>query len=209
MSLASQDADGVTRLLIEAGSGNVDALNRLLPLVYNELRRIAHNRLRGERDGHTLSTTALVHEAYLKLAGYESIQWQNRAHFYAVSSRVMQRILVNYAEMARAAKRGGKAIHIALEEVGLALDDAQTDELLAIDDALTRLRQFNPRGADVVVHRFFGGLSADEIAEVLGTSTITVHRAWAAAKTWLRRELRDSLPDWETRRLSKAVDSAA
>ncbi|MGQ0642835.1 MAG: ECF-type sigma factor [Gemmatimonadaceae bacterium] len=209
MAHPTLEDDNLTQLLVEASGGNVDALNRLLPLVYSELRRIAHNRLRDERAGHTLSTTALVHEAYLKLVGYESVQWQSRAHFYAVSSRAMQRILVNYAEMTKAAKRGGTATHVALEDAGLVLDDAQAEEVLVIDEALLRLRAFNSRGADVVVYRFFGGLSADEIAEVLGVSTITVHRAWAAAKTWLRRELREALPDWESQRLGGTVVNAA
>lgn len=180
----------LTDLLAEASYGNVDALNRLFPLVYEELKRLAEIRLRSERGDHTLNTTALVHEAYLKLVDQTRVRWQNRAHFYAIASRAMQRILINYAAMKRADKRGGGARPLALEEAGLVFTDDQADELLALDRALERLRAFNPRGADVVICRFFGGLSYDEIAESLGTSAVTVRRAWTAARNWLHRELR-------------------
>ena len=196
------ERDQITALLSQASGGNVDALNRLIPLVYDELRRLAHHRLRHERSDHTLNTTALVHEAYLKLVEQTRVEWKSRAHFYAIAAQAMQRILINYATMKKAEKRGGGAAHVPLEDVPIALDDAQADELIALDGALTRLGEFNKRGADVVTYRFFGGLTHDEIAEVMGTSSITVRRAWDAARIWLRRELRDALPGWEHSRLS-------
>ncbi len=191
------DRDQVTELLAAASGGNVEALNQLFPLVYEELRRLARNRLRGERADHTLNTTALVHEAYLKLVEQRRVQWQSRAHFYAIASRAMRRILINYAEMKKAGKRGGGAPVIALEEAGIVFHAHQVDELLALDEALDRLKAFNPRGADVVVYRFFGGLTHEEVAEVMGTLAVTVRRAWSTAKSWLRRELRGALPHWE------------
>ena len=201
MNTTETGSGDVTRLLAEASGGNVEALNDLFPLVYDELRRIAHQRLRRERPGHTLSTTALVHEAYLKLAEQKRVEWQSRAHFYAVASHAMRRILVNYAEARRAGKRGGGAEHVPLEEALVALDDAQLDELLAIDEALDRLKAFNPRGAEVVVHRFFGGLGHEDIAEALGVSVVTVRRSWTVAKAWLRKEL-SAMPDLERRGFS-------
>jgi RNA polymerase sigma factor (TIGR02999 family) len=183
------ELDALTELLAEASGGNSEALNRLFPLVYEELRRLAEIQLRSERPGHTLNATALVHEAYLKLIDQTRVEWQNRAHFFAIASRAMRRILINYAEMRKAEKRGGGAVHVALDEAGVALSDAQLDDLLALDQALDRLRTFNPRGADVVVCRFFGGLSWEEIADVVGMSPVTVRRAWLAAKSWLHREL--------------------
>jgi RNA polymerase sigma factor (TIGR02999 family) len=195
---APSDRNRITQLLAAASCGNVEALNELFPLVYGELRRVARNRLRVERDDHTLSTTALVHEAYLKLVEQSRVEWQNRAHFYAIASQAMRRILINYAAMKKAGRRGGNFSHIALEEAGLVFDEDQVDELLALDQALDRLKDFNRRGAEVVVYRFFGGLTHDEIAEVMGTSEVTVRRAWSAAKTWLRRELRDAIPGWES-----------
>lgn len=138
MAEALADRGRITQLLAEASGGNVEALNRLFPLVYEELRRIAHGRLRNERQGHTLNTTALVHEAYLKLVDQDRVEWQNRAHFYAVSSRAMRRILVNYAEAKRAAKRGGGAHQVPLEEAGIVIEEARLEELLAVDSALKR-----------------------------------------------------------------------
>jgi RNA polymerase sigma factor (TIGR02999 family) len=191
-SATPSDPEQVARLLAEASSGNVDALNRVFPYVYEELRRIAHRQLVSERDGHTLNTTALVHEAYLRLAAQRSVEWQNEAHLYGLASQAMRRILVNYAEMRRAGKRGGGAVHVPLDETALALNESQIDELLAVDQALCRLRTFNERGADVVAYRFFGGLPWDDIASIMGTSEVTVRRAWTAARSWLRRELRDA-----------------
>jgi RNA polymerase sigma factor (TIGR02999 family) len=183
--------DQLTDLLAAASGGNADAMNRLFPYIYDELRGLAHVRLRAERADHTLNTTALVHEAYLKLIDQTRVQWQNRAHFFAIASRAMRRILLDYADARKAGKRGGDRVHVPLEEAGVAMDNTQIDELIALDGALERLKEFNPRGADVVVYRFFGGLSYEEIAEVLDTSVITVRRAWTVARTWLHRELRE------------------
>jgi RNA polymerase sigma factor (TIGR02999 family) len=166
----------------------------VFPLVYDELRRLAHGRLRAERPGHTLNTTALVHEAYLKLVDQTRVEWQSRAHFYAVASTAMRRILINHAEMRRAARRGGDAVVLPLDEAAILIGDDQVDELLELDLALERLKTFNPRGADVVVYRYFGGLTHEEIGAVLGVSTITVRRAWKSARSWLRRELGESRP---------------
>jgi RNA polymerase sigma factor (TIGR02999 family) len=192
----------VTQLLVAARGGNVEALNELFPLVYKELLRLARSRLRSERRGHTLNTTALVHEAYLKLVEQKHVAWQNRAHFYAIASRAMRRILINYAEMRKAGKRGGGAVPIALEDAGIVFQDHQLDELLALDQALNRLKEFNPRGATVIEQRFFGGLTFEEIAEAMGMSVVTARRSWSTAKSWLRRELREAIPDWEGKPLT-------
>lgn len=179
----------VTVLLLELGQGDESAFGELLPLVYDELHGLAHGRLRGERAGHTLNTTALVHEAYLKLVDQTRVQWQNRAHFFAIASMAMRRILINYAEARSAAKRGGGVEPVTFVEELQEMTDERADELLALDEALRRLERFNERGAMVVQYRFFGGLTYDEIASVLDVSPITVRRAWSAARAWLRREL--------------------
>ena len=187
----------MTALLTEAHNGNVEALNRLLPLVYDELKSLAKSRLRLERQGHTLNATALVHEAYVRLAGQERVKWQGRSHFFAIAAQAMRRILINYAEARNAGKRGGKSPHMSIDEAK-AEDEAllsieQAADLLELHDALERLEEFNPRGAEVVQYRFFGGLSHEEIGEVMGISGITVRRAWTVAKAWLRRELGDDV----------------
>jgi RNA polymerase sigma factor (TIGR02999 family) len=179
----------VTEVLRQARSGDQDALNRLMVLVYEELHAMAHRKLSFEGTGHTLQTTALVHEAYLKLVDQRSVDWQNRTHFFAVAALAMRRILVNHAETRRAAKRGGGAIAVPLEDANVAADDVRDDQLLALDEALNRLAQFNERGARVVEYRFFGGLGYDEIAATMGVSAITVRRSWETARAWLRREL--------------------
>ena len=179
----------VTEVLRRAKSGDAEAVNRLMTLVYDELHTMAHRKLAHERTGHTLQTTALVHEAYLKLVDQHSVDWQNRAHFYGVAALAMRRILVNYAESRHAAKRGGGASIVSLDEPGIEPGILPDDQLLALDDALKRLAQFNERGARVVEYRFFGGLSHDEVAEAMGLSPITVRRAWDSARAWLRREL--------------------
>lgn len=189
----AQDSD-ITQLLRDASGGDRRAFDRLLPLVYDELRRTAHGRLRAERDGHTLNTTALVHEAWLRLVDQTRVEWQSRAHFFAVASDAMRRILIDHARRSRAGKRGAGAVVVPLDaaldtEDPLALPDEQADELLALDDALARLAAFNPQGALVVQYRFFGGLTTDEIAAVLGTSERTARRTWTVARAWLRREL--------------------
>lgn len=180
----------VTRLLHDASHGNREAFDRLLPLVYEELRGVAGRQMARERPGHTLSATALVHEAYLKLVGQDRVEWAGRSHFFAVASQAMRRVLVNYAEARRAGKRGGGSAHLPLDAVEV-LTPAQADDVLDLDEAMERLATFNPRGARVVECRFFGGMSHPEIAEVLGVSEPTVRRAWAAARAWLRRELGD------------------
>ncbi|MEX2530549.1 MAG: ECF-type sigma factor [Gemmatimonadota bacterium] len=188
-----ESSEAITRLLREAGAGDEEAAHRLLPLVYDELREIAHRHLRKERVGHTLNTTALVHEAWIRVAGQDRTVWQNRLHFYAVASTAMRRVLLNYAEKRRAQKRGGNAPHVPLEEVEEILGEREAEEIEALDEALNRLKAFNPRGEAVVVYRFFGGLTHDEIADLLGTSTVTVRRSWSSARSWLRREVRVTL----------------
>jgi RNA polymerase sigma factor (TIGR02999 family) len=197
--MADHPSSEITGLLREAARGNRDAFDRLLPMVYGELAMIARGRLRHERDGHTLNTTALVHEAYLRLVDQTRVEWNGRGHFFAVASEAMRRILVDYAKRQRAGKRGGGAVHLPLEVVGEQvgaeglLTDDQATELLALDDALERLAEFNPQGARIVQYRFFGGLSTPEVANVLGTSERTVRRSWSVAKAWLRRELDDAI----------------
>ncbi|MBT8403824.1 MAG: sigma-70 family RNA polymerase sigma factor [Gemmatimonadetes bacterium] len=185
--------EDVTRLLEAVNGGDTGAADLLLPLVYEELRRIAHRHMRGERTAHTLNTTALVHEAWIKLADQELTTWQNRLHFFGVASTAMRRILINHARDRTAAKRGGGAPHVSLDEVEPFLGEREAEELVALDEALDRLATFNPRGAAVVTHRFFGGLKHREIAELLGTSEVTVRRSWTVAKSWLRKEVRRRL----------------
>jgi RNA polymerase sigma factor (TIGR02999 family) len=179
----------VTRLLLDASHGNREAFDRLLPLVYDELRRVAQNQMSRERPDHTLNATALVHEAYVKLVGQERVEWTGRAHFFAVASQAMRRVLVTHAEARRAQKRGGGAPHVPLDVAAEALTVRQANDVLDLHEALERLEAFNPRGARVVECRFFGGMPYPEIAEVLGVSEPTVRRAWSAARAWLRREL--------------------
>ncbi|HEX2779483.1 MAG TPA: sigma-70 family RNA polymerase sigma factor [Gemmatimonadaceae bacterium] len=181
----------VTRLLALASRGDRDAVDRLVPILYEELRRIAHQRMRGERVGHTLETTALVHEAYLELAGLDRMEWQSRAHFLAVAARAMRRVLIDHAVARNAQKRAGKLQAVPLDEVpDLALVSGQrADELLALDEALDRLAGVSERQARVVECRFFAGMSVEETAEALGTSPATVKRDWTVARAWLYREL--------------------
>lgn len=195
---APQEASDISRLLHEASYGRSDAFDRLFPLIYEELKKLARHRLRTERDGHTLNTTALVHEAYLKLVDQSRVEWSGRQHFFAVASEAMRRILIDYARRRQAGKRGGNQSQVPLEEAediattDEALTDAQAGELIAFDDALQRLAAFNPQGARVVQYRFFGGLEHQQIADLLGTSERTVRRSWTVAKAWLRRELGDT-----------------
>lgn len=189
----------ITLLLNEMSGGNAEAFNRLVPLVYDQLRDMAHRKLEFERDSHTLNTTALVHEAYLRLVRQDRVKWQSRAHFYAIAAQAMRRILVNYAVKRKAKKRGGDAQNVPLEEsldhrMPLFSDD-RLDDVISLDQAMTRLESFNERGCRVVEYRFFGGLIYEEIAEVMDVSTTTVRRAWSAAKSWLRREMRHSRAD--------------
>ena len=185
-----EQPESVTQLLALAREGSGDALERLMPLVYDELRAIAHGQLRGERTEHTLSTTGLVHEAYLRLVDQRKAEWQDRTHFFAVSARVMRRVLVDYARRRTAKKRNGVGQAIPLDEA-LYPVDAQADMMVDLDEALTRLAEQDPRMARVVELRFFAGLTEDEIGELLGVSPRTVRYDWIKAKGWLYRELSD------------------
>lgn len=178
----------VTALLQRLSQGERTALDRLMPVVYDELRSMARAQLRNERTGHTLNTTGLVHEAYMRLVDVESVQWQDRAHFCAVAARMMRRVLIDYARSRRRVKRGGDPVRIPLDE---AVDlPAQTvEEWIDLDDALTRLEALNERQCRVVELRCFAGMTIDETAEALGTSTATVKRDWAFSRAWLNREL--------------------
>ena len=179
--------DQVCELLRAWSDGDARALERLAPVVYDELHRLARRYMRGERPGHSLQTTALVNEAYMRLVGYERIEWQNRAHFFAVSAQLMRRILVEHARRHNL-KRGGGVPHVSLDEAALVGGDRAAD-LVALDDAMNTLAELDPRKAQVVEMRFFGGLSVDETADVLKVSAATVMRDWSTAKAWLYREL--------------------
>ncbi len=189
----AEQAPNLTDLLRALSQGRRDALDRLLPLVYDELRRIAHGQLRGEDTGHTLSTTALVHEAYLRLVNIEHVQWQDRAHFFAVGARLMRRVLIDYARARLREKRGGEAIRVPLDEA-LNLGVGRADDLMALEEALTRLEALSERQCRVVECRCFAGMSVEETAIALGISPATVKRDWALSRAWLNRELRDGPP---------------
>ena len=176
----------ITRLLLAWNNGDEAALEELTPLVYQELRRLARRYMGRERSGHTLQTSALVNEAYLRLIDWKNVQWQNRAHFFAVSAQLMRRILVDFARANGYAKRGGGAPHLDLEEVAVVSPDRGTD-IVALDEALTSLAALSPRQSQVVELRFFGGLSLEETAEVLKVSIGTVRRDWSLARAWLHR----------------------
>ncbi len=177
----------VSGLLRAWSEGDRAALDRLTPIVYDELRRLARRYMRGERTGHSLQTTALVNEAYMRLVDYKSMQWQNRAHFFAVSAQLMRRILVEHARRHNL-KRGGGVQHVSFEDAAEVSGDRAAD-LGALDDALDALARIDPRKVQVVEMRFFGGLSVEETAEVLKVSPVTVMRDWSTAKAWLYREL--------------------
>ncbi|MEM7656104.1 MAG: sigma-70 family RNA polymerase sigma factor [Bacteroidota bacterium] len=177
-----------TKFLLAMSKGDVHAGEKLMPLVYQSLEQIARRHLRYERSNHTLDTSALVHEAYLKLVIQQEADWKNRAHFFAIASQAMRRILINYAHKRKAEKRGGGQVASTLQEEFLQ-PDHRPERLLALDEALNRLAGFSERQAEVVVMRFFGGLKEEEIAEVLGVSGPTVRRDWRFAKAWLNKEL--------------------
>lgn len=184
----SSDTQPVTLLLLELRDGQSGAMDRLFPLVYEELRRIARRALRRERTGHTLATTGLVHEAYLRLVDQTRLEYQDRAHFFGIAARAMRQILVDYARRHRAAKRGGAQRVVTLEEGALALED-RAEALLALDEALTDLESVDARLGQIVQCRFFGGLTEDETAEVVGVTARTVRRDWLKAKGWLHQQL--------------------
>lgn len=177
----------ITQLLCEWSEGNQAAVDQLMPLVYDELRRLARSYLRRERPDHTLQSTALVHEAYIRLIDQHSVNWQNRAHFFGIASQMMRRILVNHALARGAAKRGGPATKLSLDE---AVRFEQPDvDLIALDEALKEMETLDPRQARIVELRFFGGLSIEETAEVVNLSPATVKREWSTARLWLRRQI--------------------
>jgi RNA polymerase sigma factor (TIGR02999 family) len=183
---ASREGD-VSTLLRAWSDGDQNALDQLTPIVYDELRRLAGHYLRRERTGHSLQATALVNEAYLRLVDYKRMRWENRAHFFAVSAQLMRRILVDHARRHNL-KRGGGIPHVALEDTAV-LGGGRHENLVVLDDALQALARIDPRKAQVVELRFFGGLSVEETAEVLKVSPVTVMRDWSTARTWLYREM--------------------
>ena len=178
----------VTQLLKDWSSGNQAALDKLTPLVYEELHRLAHRYMNRERPGNSLQTSGLVHEAFLKLVDQRNVRWQNRAHFFGIAAQLMRRILVDYARNRQYAKRGGNAYQVSLDE-GLIVSEERGAEVVALDEALVGLAVIDSRKSQIVELRFFGGLSIDETAEVLGVSPGTVMRDWTLAKAWLRREM--------------------
>ncbi|HEV3468898.1 MAG TPA: sigma-70 family RNA polymerase sigma factor [Pyrinomonadaceae bacterium] len=178
----------LTQLLVAWSDGDQKALDELFPLVYDELRQVARRHKRRERRGHTLRTTALVNDAYLRLVDQRHVRWQNRAHFFAIAAQMMRRILVDHARSKHYEKRGGGAVHVPLEEAAV-LAEGKAAEILALDEALRALAELDPRRARVVELRYFGGLSNEEIAEVLKVSTNTVTRDWNMARAWLYNEL--------------------
>ena len=178
----------ITRLLVAWKSGDSEALDRLIAIVYGELHRMAERYLRNERPGHTLQPTAIVHEAYLRLIGRQGSDWQNRSHFFAVAAQSMRRVLVEYARQRAARKRGGQGERFLLDTT--ALIEPRAVDLIAVDDALVKLSELDAEQGRIVELRFFGGLTEDETAEVLAISPSTVHRKWLAAKAFLHQELR-------------------
>lgn len=189
----SPDNQDVTGLLLDWSQGDEASLERLMPLVYDELKRVARGHMRKERSDHTLQTTVLVHEAYLRLVDAQRVEWQDRAHFFGIASRLIRQILVDHARTRGAAKRGGGVAPVALDE-GAVIGGERATEILALDDALQDLARMDPRQARVVEMRYFGGLTIDETAAVLEISPATVKREWNVASAWLRRELGSGPP---------------
>ena len=190
IDMSSPSLQNVTQLLADWSHGDDAALKELTPLVYEELRRLAHHYMGRQRPDHTLQTTALVNEAYLRLADQTSPSFTNRSHFFAVAAQAMRQILVNYAKASQSQKRGGGALKVELDEAAL-ISPEQTSEILDLNEALERLATLDSRKAHVVELKYFGGLNHDEIAEVLKISTVTVRRDWIFAKAWLHSELQD------------------
>jgi len=181
--------NAVTELLVRWRDGDREALEELLPLVYDELRRLANHYLRRERSDHTLQSTALVHEAYLRLAGPNAPQWQNRAHFFGIAARVMRQILVEHARAHHAAKRGGTGAYKLTLDAALDLPNQTDVDLIALDGALNRLSELDPQQSRIIELRFFAGLTIEDTSEVLGISPATVKRDWTSARAWLHREI--------------------
>jgi len=187
--MSTPSKNEVSQLLVDWRGGDKAALDKLIPLVHQELRRLARHYLRAERIGHTLQPTALVNEAYLRLIDYRDIQWQNRAHFFAVAAQLMRRILIDHARSRNYAKRGGAQQKLSLSKADRFANKPDVD-LVALDDALKTLAAMNEQQSRLVELRFFGGLTIEETAEVLGVSHATVERDWAVSRAWLRREIR-------------------
>ena len=185
----SQEPQEITQMLLELTDGNEEVVNQILPHIYDELRRLASSYLRRERSNHTLQPTALVHEAYMKLIDQSRVKWQNRAHFFGIAAQVMRRILMDHARKHTAEKRGGDAEVLPIEEEILIVSHDKSAELVALDDALNQLAEMDERKAKIVELRYFGGLSIEETAEVLGVSVPTVNREWRMAKAWLYSEI--------------------
>jgi RNA polymerase sigma factor (TIGR02999 family) len=183
-----ETTQAVTRLLLQWTDGDARALDHLLPLVYDELRRLAQSYLRRENVGHTLQSTALVHEAYLRLVDQRDVNWQNRSHFFGIAAQMMRRVLVDHARAHHAAKRGSGGIKVTLDE-GLVAAEQRDVNVIALDDALNKLAEMDPQQSRVVELRFFAGLSIEETAEVMKISPATVKRDWAMAKAWLYGEM--------------------
>ena len=189
MDQSASTPPDISRLLRQWSDGNRAALEDLLPLVYDELHRQAARYLRRERVGHTLQTTALIHEAYLRLIDQRDVQWQSRTHFFAIAAQIMRRVLIDYARAKHREKRGGDDVRLSLDAVNLVVTDENSVDLIALDQALQRLAELDEQQARVVELRYFGGLSLEETAEVLHISRATTARDWDVAKAWLRREL--------------------
>lgn len=192
----------VTQLLADWGKGDRSALDKLFPLVHSELRRIAQRQMSQERPGHTLQATALVNEAYLKLAGQQGFDWQNRAHFFAVCAQVMRHILIDHARAHARDKRGGGAVKVSLNDALVVAED-QAAHFIALDEALRELERLDPQKGKIVELRYFGGLSVEEVGEVMNISPRTVRREWQRAKAWLYRMMTEGIED-ETRPLAKS-----
>ncbi len=179
----------VTRLLAELSAGNQEVAGKLIPLIYEELKRIAGAQMGRERPGHTLQATAVVHEAYMRLAGEQQIPWQNRAHFFAIAAKTMRRVLLDYARSRHAEKRGGAGARKVELNPDFVIGDDRLEEVVAVNEVLSRLAEIDAEQAKIVELRFFGGLTVEETAEVMTTSPSTVKREWRLAKAWLDREL--------------------
>lgn len=187
--MAESSPNQITQLLVAWSNGDESARERLVPVVYDQLRHLARHYMKRERPGHTLQTTALVHEAYIRLVGAENLHWQNRAHFFAVSAQLMRRILIDIARQRLQLKRGGGALQVSIVDE-LAVSAEPGVDLLALDEALSRLKELNARQEEIVELRYFGGLKEEEIAEVLKISLRTVQQDWRLARLWLYRELK-------------------
>ena len=194
--MAKPVSGNVTGLLLAWGGGDEKARDELIPLVYETLRRIARYQLRGERAGHTLETTALINEAYLRLVD-QSVSWQSRAHFFGIAARLMRQLLVDHARARQRLKRGGDLQQISITAAG-GIPQERAVDLLALDEALTTLAEVDPQSSQIVELRFFGGLTIEETAQVIGVSTPTVERGWRAARAWLQTELSPSLTKHES-----------